>query len=219
MRPLALGGAVAFALCTAAGPAHANAGARLAALLDGVSTFRATFTQVVLNRRGEALQTTTGTLHWQRPHRLRWAVDEPYPQLVLADGQALWVFDPDLEQVTVRPLAETIAGTPASFLAGTAEHLTRQFDVSADAAEPDGTARFVLTPRDDASVFREITLAIAPTGTLTFLEIADHLDQRTRTTFTAAAKNPPLDDALFTFDIPPGVDVIGEVPTASVSPP
>lgn len=212
-------GGVALALCLAASPARADDGARLASLLGGTTSFRADFTQVVLNRFGEPMQTTTGTLHWQRPHRVRWEVDEPYPQLVLADGHALWVFDPDLEQVSVRPLAETIAGTPAGFLAGSAEDLTRQFDVRSEAAETPSATRFVLTPRDDASVFREIALALSPAGALTLLEIADHLDQRTRTSFTAAAKNPTLDAALFAFEIPPGVDVIGQVPAAGTAPP
>lgn len=210
---------VALALCLGAGAAGANDGARMAAMLGGLTSFRADFTQVLLNRFGEPMQTTTGTLHWQRPHRLRWEVDDPYPQLVLADGRALWVFDPDLEQVSVRPLAETIAGTPAGFLAGSPEGLAGQFDVRSEAGETPGAVRFVLTPRDEDSVFREITLALSQTGALTRLEITDHLDQRTRTSFTAAVENPALDDALFAFKVPPGVDVIGEVPVAEAAPP
>lgn len=221
--------AIAFAL--AAASSHADDAARLTALLDDLDSFRARFEQVVVDRFGETLQVVTGTMQWQRPHRLRWEVDEPYPQLVLADGDSLWVFDPDLEQVSVQPLAAAIEGTPASFLAGAAETLGRQFDVSAEAGEggeggegaeagegkEQAEVRFVLTPRDEGSVFRDLTLAFAPAGVMTRLDIADHLGAYTRTKFTDAVKNPALADSLFAFEIPEGVDVIGD-PPASAAP-
>jgi len=211
----------AIACALAAASASADDGARLTELLNELTSFRADFEQVVLDRFGETLQATTGTLHWQRPHRLRWEVDEPYPQLVLADGESLWVYDPDLEQVSVQPLAESLEGTPASFLAGTAEALASQFDVraeaGAEASAEQSDARYLLTPRDEASVFRDLTLAFSPTGVLTLLDMADHLGARTRTTFTKAAKNPSLEAALFAFKVPDGVDVIGEPPPAGAA--
>ena len=210
-------GRAAIACALAAAPASADDGARLTELLNELTSFRADFEQVVLDRFGETLQATTGTLHWQRPHRLRWEVDEPYPQLILADGDSLWVYDPDLEQVSVQPLAESLEGTPASFLAGTAEALAGQFDVRAEASAEQSDARYLLTPRDEASVFRDLTLAFSPTGVLTLLDMADHLGARTRTTFTKAAKNPSLEAALFAFKVPDGVDVIGELPPAGAA--
>lgn len=206
----------AIALALAAASAHADDADRLTALLDGLHSFRARFEQAVVDRFGETLQVVTGTMQWQRPHRLRWEVDEPYPQLVLADGHSLWVFDPDLEQVSVQPLAAAVEGTPASFLAGAAEALGRQFHVSAEAGEGEDEtdAYFVLTPRDEGAVFRDLTLAFAPTGVLTRLDIADHLGAHTRTTFTDGVINPALADSLFAFEIPEGVDVIGDPPSA-----
>ena len=206
---------VACALCFVT-PTMANDGARLSALLAGMKSFQANFEQVVMNQFGEPLQTTTGTLHWQRPHRLRWETDDPYPQLVLADGKSLWVFDPDLEQVSVQPLAETMDGTPATFLAGTADDLSTHFDVRSDETSERGL-QFVLTPRDEASLFGHLTLTFSAQNALAGLDIADHLDQRTRTTFHNARKNPTLPLALFTFEVPQGVDVIGEVPPAPPS--
>lgn len=202
-----------FAL--AAMPTAADDAAGLTALLNDLTSFRADFEQVVMDRFGETLQVTTGTLHWQRPHRLRWEVDEPYPQLILADGESLWVYDPDLEQVSVQPLAESLEGTPASFLAGAAEALSRAFDVHAVTSEEQPDVRYLLTPRDEASVFRDLTLAFAPNGVLTLLDMADHLGARTRTTFTDATKNPSLEAALFHFKAPDGVDVIGDLPSPS----
>ena len=212
MRRAAIALGVAAGLVFAAPPAAADDAARLTARLDALTSFRARFEQTVQDRFGETLQVVTGTLHWQRPHRLRWEVDEPYPQLVLADGASLWVFDPDLEQVSVQSLAAAIEGTPASFLAGAAETLDRHFDVSAEAGEDDLDERFVLTPRDEASVLRNLTLAFAQDGALTTLDMADHLGAFTRTAFTDAAKNPALAEALFVFEIPEGVDVIGDRP-------
>lgn len=210
-------GRTAIACALAAAPAGADDGARLTELLNDLTSFRADFEQVVLDRFGETLQATTGTLHWQRPHRLRWEVDAPYPQLILADGESLWVYDPDLEQVSVQPLAESLEGTPASFLAGTAEALASQFDVRAEASAEQSDARYLLTPHDEASVFRDLTLAFSPTGVLTLLDMADHLGAHTRTTFTKAAKNPSLEAALFAFKVPDGVDVIGELPPAGAA--
>ena len=218
MRRAAIALGLAGALAWAATPAAADDAARLTALLDELTSFRARFEQTVQDRFGETLQVVTGTLHWQRPHRLRWEVDEPYPQLVLADGDSLWVFDPDLEQVSVQPLAAAIEGTPASFLAGAAETLDRQFDVAAEAGEGAADERFVLTPRDEAAVLRNLTLAFAPDGVLTSLDMADHLGAFTRTTFTDAAKNPALTDSLFVFEMPEGVDVIGEPPPNAPAP-
>ena len=210
-------GRAAIACALAAASAGADDGARLTELLNDLTSFRADFEQVVLDRFGETLQATTGTLHWQRPHRLRWEVDAPYPQLILADGESLWVYDPDLEQVSVQPLAESLEGTPASFLAGTAEALASQFDVRAEASAEQGDDRYLLTPRDEASVFRDLTLAFSPTGVLTLLDMADHLGAYTRTTFTEPAKNPSLEAALFAFKVPEGVDVIGELPPAGAA--
>ena len=199
--------------------AHADDSERLAALLRGVTSFQANFEQAVINRRGETVQTTTGTLHWLRPLRMRWETNAPYPQLVLADGQSLWVFDADLAQVSVRSLATSLDGTPAVLLADDATALGDHFDVRAtppaEASERSGTGglRFTLAPVDDASVFRTLTFTFTPSEVLAAIDTVDHLGQRTRTTFRDARGNLPLDAELFTFKVPEGVDVIGELPS------
>ena len=212
-------GRAVVAIALAAIPTAADDNAQLTALLNDLTSFRADFEQVVMDRFGETLQVTTGTLHWQRPHRLRWEVADPYPQLILADGASLWVYDPDLQQVSVQPLAESLQGTPASFLAGTAEALGSAFAVRAEENEEQGDVRYVLKPHDEASVFRDLILAFSPTGVLTLLDMADHLGARTRTTFANAAKNPPLEATLFVFEMPDDVDVIGDLPPPNLPPP
>ena len=197
----------------AADAARADESSELEALLAGMTSFQATFEQTVLNRFGETLQTTTGSVHLQRPGLMRWSVDAPYPQLLLADGRSLWIHDPDLEQVTVQPLAEAIEGSPAIYLTGLGSDMAEHFAVqAAEPPVPNGN-RFVLEPRDETSVFRDATLTFSADGVLAALDIVDHLHQTTRIVFAEALVNPALEAKLFEFEIPAGVDVVGEVPT------
>ena len=199
----------------AADVGRAQESGELEALLAGMTSFQAKFEQTVLNRFGEELQTTTGSMSLLRPGRLRWEVDDPYAQLLLADGESLWIFDPDLEQVTVQPLAQAIEGSPATFLTGVTSDVTPHFAVRAvQPPTPDGK-RFVLEPRDETSVFRDATLTFAPDGALAALDIVDHLDQITRIVFVEIELNPTLQPQLFEFDIPAGVDVVGNVPAVA----
>lgn len=205
--------------------ASADDSERLAALLRGVTSFQASFEQAVINQSGQTVQTTTGTLHWLRPLRMRWETNAPYPQLVLADGQSLWVFDADLAQVSVRSLTASLDGTPAVLLADDATALGDHFNVRtappAESSERSGASgkggagglSFTLTPVDDASVFRTLTFTFMPNRVLAAIDTVDHLGQRTRTTFRDARGNLPLDAELFTFKVPEGVDVIGEIPS------
>ena len=184
---------------------------QLATLLDRMATLRAEFEQTVTSRFGDVLQTATGRMHLERPARLRWEVDEPYPQLVVTNGETLWVFDPDLEQVAVQPLAEALSGSPTVFLTATVQELRRDYSVRATETDATGGSRFELTPLDSNAVFSELVLTFGTNGTLAGIDIADHLAQFTRVTFRAADLNPVLDSALFEFEVPVGIDVIGDV--------
>lgn len=185
----------------------------LAALLDSMSSYRAEFEQTVTSQFGEVLQTATGTMHLERPGRLRWAVDEPYPQLVVADGETVWVYDPDLEQATVQSFEETVQGTPMMFMTDTAM-LARNFRVGLKSPTEEPGQRFALSPRDpeSTSLFREITLTFSAGGFLTGLDIVDDLDQKTAMVFRHGEVNPVLESGLFEFEVPEGVDVIGNLP-------
>ena len=185
----------------------------LATLLDSMSSYRADFEQVVTSQFGEVLQTATGTMHLERPGRLRWQVDEPYPQLVVADGEYVWVYDPDLEQVTVQLFDETVRGTPMMFLTDSAM-LDENFQVRMKSTTEESEKRFALSPRDpgSTSLFREMTLTFSTTGPLTGLDIVDDLDQRTAMVFRHAEVDAVLESGLFEFEVPAGVDVIGNLP-------
>lgn len=190
--------------------AGADDAPQLAQLLDGMTTLSAEFEQTVTNRFGDVLQAATGRMHLERPMRLRWELDEPYPQLVVTNGETLWVYDPDLEQVTLQPLADALSGSPAVFLAGTVADLRRNFAVVATEAPEAGGSRFELTPVDPNAVYGQLALTFAADGGLASIAIADHLEQLTRVTFTSRDPGPMLESALFEFTIPTGVDVIGE---------
>lgn len=184
---------------------------QLAELLDGMTTLSVEFEQTVTNRFGDVLQAATGRMHLKRPMRLRWELDEPYPQLVVTNGERLWVYDPDLEQVTVQPLAEALTGSPAVFLTGTVADLRRNFTVVATEAPEAGGSRFELTPVDPNAVYGELALTFAADGSLVGIDIADHLEQLTRVALTAHDASRVLEPDLFEFTVPTGVDVIGDV--------
>ena len=204
--------AVALGLVLAvATRAAADDAPQLAALLDGMAALSAEFEQTVTNRFGDVLQVATGRMHLKRPMRLRWELDEPYPQLVVTNGETLWVYDPDLEQVTVQPLAEALRGSPAVFLTGTVTDLRRDFSVVATEAPEAGGSRFELTPVDPNAVYGELALTFAADGGLAGFDIADHLQQLTRVAFTARDASAVLESTLFEFTVPTGVDVIGDV--------
>ena len=191
--------------------ATADDAPQLAALLDGMVAFSAEFEQTVTNRFGDVLQAAAGRMHLKRPMRLRWELDEPYPQLVVTDGETLWVYDPDLEQVTVQPLAEALRGSPAVFLTGTVADLRRNYTVVATEPPATGGSRFELTPIDPNAVYGDLAITFAADGGLASIDIADHLQQLTRVTFTMRDLSPMLESTLFEFTIPTGIDVIGEV--------
>ncbi|MDE0192454.1 MAG: outer membrane lipoprotein chaperone LolA [Gammaproteobacteria bacterium] len=203
----------ALVLFCSAGVAADEDSQTLAAVLDSMVSYRADFEQVVTGQFGEVLQTATGTMHLERPGRLRWHVDEPYPQLVVADGEHVWVYDPDLEQVTVQLFEETVQGTPMMFLTDAAT-LKENFRVRMTSTMEESSQRFALSPRDreSASLFREITLTLSAAGLLTGLDIVDDLDQKTSVVFRRGEVNPVLESGLFEFEVPVGVDVIGNIP-------
>ncbi len=206
---------VALALGLAGGlhAAELDDAARLEALLAPLATFEADFEQVVTDADGLALETSTGRMTLSRPGRLRWEVREPWPQLVLADGTSLWVHEPDLEQVTVRPLAGALAGTPAMLLLEAPGSLVAHFAVTGE-----GDGRFRLLPQDERSLYQALHLAFdadeaGATMVPQSLVIVDHMNRTTEVRFANATTTPALAPELFEFEVPPGTDVTGEVGT------
>jgi outer membrane lipoprotein carrier protein len=172
--------------------------------LQDVAEFTATFSQTVFGLRGEILERSEGYVRLQRP-RFKWVVNDPYPQVLVTEGEQLKMYDPDLEQLTVRPLEEALEDTPVSLLTRDGVELTDDFHVMriGDSAGDS----FVIEPTADDTLYREILLHFGADG-LTGLDILDHLGQRTEIRFEADPE-AIMDETTFTLEVPPGTDVIG----------
>ena len=203
---LAGGLAGLFATLAAAQPAG-DAVARVDAYLGSLRTLTADFAQVVRDRDGRIVDRASGTLSLSRPNRFRWDYAQPYVQTIVADGERLWLYDSDLEQVTVRALEAGLGSTPAMLLSGSGR--------VADAFESLGVERagewtwYRLRPKQPGSDFESVGLAFGPKGELAAMELRDKLGQTTVIEFGRLRRNPALDAALFRFEPPPGADVIG----------
>ncbi len=174
------------------------------AFFDGLRTFQAEFEQVVRDAQGNELQRSRGRFSIARPGRFRWDYEQPYRQLLLGDGERLWTYDPDLEQATVRPQQEALAGTPALLLSG-GEHPRKLFEVSKEGGA------YLLTPRKKGDQpFASLRLSFDK-GVLTRMEFRDELGQTTEILFHHARRNVRLEPGLFRFEPPVGTDVIEDV--------
>jgi len=181
---------------------------RLEAALKGLSSLRAGFHQTVTDARGAQTESAEGTVSLARPGKFRWDYRVP-AQLIVSDGTTVWLYDVDLSQVTIRPAADSLSGTPALLFSGQSD-LGAAFKI-ADGGETDGLAWSRLTPKNAESDFRELSVGIAG-GELRRMLLVDRLGQTMRIEFDRIERNPRLDASIFSFTPPPGVDVVGRAP-------
>jgi outer membrane lipoprotein carrier protein len=168
---------------------------------------KADFSQMVIGKNGRKPQQSSGTLAISRPGKLRWEILKPYPQLVVGDGEKVWVHDPDLQQVTVRKAGQAIGGSPAALLSGSNE-LEKNF-VLKEVGEADGMAWVEATPRSGDSGFEKVRLGFTGND-LKAMELQDSFGQTTLIRFAKIERNPPLPASTFKFTPPAGVDIVGE---------
>ncbi len=169
---------------------------------------RAEFQQTVLDAQGHTVQQARGTMEFQRPGRFRWTYAKPYEQLIVGDGEKLWIYDRDLKQVTVRSLGEALGATPAALLAGSND-LGASFHLK-EGGKGQGLEWVEATPKARETSFRRIRMGFDGAGALVAMELEDGLSQTTALKFFNLQRNPALDPARFRFTPPPGTDVIGE---------
>lgn len=206
----ALRGMFAAVLIVTAQTAGADTGSleRVESYLEQLHTLTADFLQVVRDRDGQITDRATGTLSLARPDRFRWDYREPYVQTIVADGRRLWLYDSDLEQVTVRTLEAGLGSTPATLLSGSGK-VGDSF--TAGAIERDGDRTWCrLLPKAAVSDFERVSLAFDGRGELAAMELLDKLGQSTEIDFENVRRNRPVDEKLFLFVPPKGADVIGE---------
>jgi outer membrane lipoprotein carrier protein len=175
--------------------------------LKGLDSYQATFNQTLLDEHGEKLETSSGIVYLQQPGKFRWDYQEPYSQMIMTDGQTLWIYDEDLEQVTIRDISDSIENTPAAILDGN-KNLDENF-VIIDMGNTDGYDIIELTPRDIEGQYSNIRLGFDK-NELVMMVLFDNLGQITRIDFLDAQRNNKLDAKLFTFEPPFNVDVIDD---------
>ncbi len=173
--------------------------------LEGMDDIKANFKQTLLNEHGEELETSSGIVYMSRPGKFRWDYTEPYSQQITTDGNTLWIYDEDLEQVTIRDISNSIENTPAAILGGTGD-----FDdhfVIINIGNIEGFEWVELTPRDIENQYHSIRLGFNKKH-IGMMILFDNLGQTTRIDFIDSERNTNLDDSLFVFEPPEGVDVI-----------
>ena len=180
---------------------------RFQAYLRGTQTARADFEQKVHDRGGKLTQESKGSFVFQRPGLFRWTYAKPVDQVIVGDGERVWIHDRDLNQVTVRKLSRALGSTPAALLAGAAD-VERAFELS-DAGSRDGLEWLEAKPREREAGFERIQLGMGKAG-VQAMELVDHFGQTTVLRFSGIVRNPPLDASTFRFVPPKGADVLGE---------
>jgi outer membrane lipoprotein carrier protein len=188
--------------------AHAGSIEWLKSFMEGAKTARAQFSQTVLDRNAKVTNESSGTMQFARPGKFRWEYTKPYPQLIVGDGQKLWIWDSDLNQVTVKKLGDALGSTPAALLAGNNE-IEKSFTLI-DAGSRDGIEWLQALPKDKESTFENIRLGFDEAGGLQIMELLDNFGQKTIIRFAKLEKNLKLGAELFKFKPPKGADVIGE---------
>ena len=188
--------------------AHTGGLDKLHRFLATTASARADFQQTVLDAKGALVQRALGTMEFQRPGRFRWTYVKPYDQLIVGDGQKLWIYDRDLKQVTVRNLDQALGSTPAALLAGSND-LYASFSLK-EGGEKDGLEWVEAVPKAQDTPFQRVRMGFDAAGLLAAMELRDSFGQTTLLRFSNLQRNSPLDPGRFKFAPPPGTDVIGE---------
>ncbi len=187
--------------------AHAGAIDKLHRFLDTTRTLRADFTQTVMARNGRQGQVSSGVMMLSRPGKFRWQIDKPYYQLLVGDGEKVWIHDPDLRQVTVRKASVALGGTPAALLSGEGV-LEANFSLR-EAGERGGLEWVEATPKASESGFEKVLLGFSG-NELRAMDLLDSLGQTTSLIFAQVDRNLRLASSLFRFTPPANTDVIGD---------
>ena len=193
-----------------AGNACAGARDELVRFTNGLKGLEGQFSQQVFDARGKLKESSSGRVALSAPRLFRWEYTRPYPQLIVADGKTVWVFDPDLEQVTRRPQGTAEQDSPLAALIDPAR-LDRDYRVE-DAGQADGLQWLALRPKQggDEAAFQSARLGLDGNGGLARMEIVDALGQRTEIRFSGWKRNPAFARDTFRYSPPAGVDVVGE---------
>ena len=212
---LALAAIALLALGTAAQAATGAARTRLDAFATGLHSLTGNFSQTLVDPNGNAGKTSTGTLALQAPRQFRWETTAPYKQTIVADGSRVWMYDPELEQVTVKVQSSEEAHSPLTVLTDL-KQMDREFKVT-EQGERDGLVWLRLTSTAKDPQFAWADLGFDANG-LARMRFKDQLGSTTDIRFSNWQRNVAIPPAVFTFVPPKGADVIGDAPVLQVQP-
>jgi len=191
-------------LMMAAGASASTGPEQMKSFLGGLTTLKAKFEQSMLNADKTQAHRSQGTFYLKRPNQFRWDYIEPEEQQIVADGRNIWLYDPELKQVSVQLQHSALRGTPAMLLAS-GDPVENSFEVI-DIGRSQGMDWVELIPRDEESQFIRILLAFAKSE-LKRMEMADKFGQTTRFQFYDIHHNPELQSTLFRFEPPDNTDI------------
>jgi outer membrane lipoprotein carrier protein len=180
---------------------------RFQSFIRSTQSARADFEQKVYDRNQKLVQESKGSFSFVRPGKFRWTFSKPYAQLIVGDGEKVWVHDEDLNQVTVRKLTHALGATPAALISGSAD--VEQSFVFTDAGEKEGLQWLDAKPKEKDAGFERIRMGFGASG-IDAMELVDQFGQTTKLRFTNVQKNPKLDPGTFRFTPPKGADLLGQ---------
>lgn len=181
----------------------------LTALLQATKSMKAEFVQTILDNNGVAVQKSYGTMALQRPGKFRWQVTKPIPQLIIAKDGKLLIYDPDLEQLTVRQLSQETGEAPALFLSRDDAQVENDFIVKEQHERQGNWRWFQLIPKKSDSMFKSIELGF-DNKQLEQIKLADNLGHTTNIEYHKIQTNISIPPTTFEFKPPKNVDVIDE---------
>ena len=174
-------------------------------LLNQAQTISGRFSQLTLDGSGTQLQETSGEMALKRPGQFRWHTDAPMEQLLVSNGEQIWLYDPDLEQVTIQKMDQRLTHTPALLLSGDVSQIAESFEITLK--EGGSVVDFILKPKAADSLFESLRLSFR-NGVINDMQLIDNVGQRTNILFLGVKMNPPIPASQFTFEVPEGADVI-----------
>lgn len=204
---------LAFVVCISVTASASASEAMLRAFFTQVNTLQAVFTQKVIDETGMTLESTSGMLSLSRPGKFRWNYksadpDIPQGQQIIADGKSIFMYDPDLEQVTQRSLQDALGQIPSLLLVQSGTNIDQHFVIT-DFALTDGLSWVALKPKDENAGYQQLMIGFK-SGQLSAINLLDGLGNETRLSLSQVKTNTKLDKGLFNFIPPEGVDVLRE---------
>jgi outer membrane lipoprotein carrier protein len=189
-----------------AGAAHATALDQFKTFVTGTRSARGEFTQTQV-MKSKTGKTSSGTFVFARPGKFIWTYQKPYEQLLQADGETLYLYDKDLNQVTTRKLGGALGSSPAAILFGSND-LEKNFTLS-EAGTHDGLEWLNATPKSKDTSFEQIGIGLKD-GFPQAMELKDNFGQTVLLKFTSFQRNPALGPQTFKFDVPKGAEVVNQ---------